>query len=285
MKNSCGAQHRGRNIFPWLGVLALGLCCAGPAFPEKPQAIADIFAQNADSVVVVAVKNKGEWRAQSGSGFIASQDGVIVTDYHLVRRAKKVLVKLHNRKSYKSARLVGADAAKDIALIKIDAAGLKKVSFGDSQNVRVGEQVVSIGNPLGLEASVSDGLISGVREIAPGFKVFQISVPLSHGSSGGPVLNLKGEVIGVATASQDGGQNLNFAVPSDYVKALLDDTERSKNQQFAPAKNFKIYIVKPKDTLYSISKRSHVTVETLVDLNRLKRPHISVGQRLLVPAF
>jgi serine protease Do len=95
------------------------------------------------------------------------------------------------------------------------------VRLGDSDLVQVGERVVAIGNPRGLEQTVTDGLISAIRDTGKGYKLFQMSVPISTGSSGGPLFNMAGEAIGITAAYLEGGQNLNFAIPINYGLALL----------------------------------------------------------------
>jgi len=113
------------------------------------------------------------------------------------------------------------DKRKDIALIKIKGFGLPYLKLGRSQDVEVGETVYSLSNPLGVfQNTLSQGIVSGIRS-GDGYKYFQISAPISHGSSGGPIFNSKGEVIGIATATLEEGQNLNFAVPIDYARGMV----------------------------------------------------------------
>jgi serine protease Do len=118
--------------------------------------------------------------------------------------------------------IVAIDPNHDLALLAVHSAGpLPSLTLGDSDVVAAGDPVLAIGNPLGvLDYTVSDGLISSVREISPDVKLLQISAPISQGSSGGPLFNSYGEVIGVSTAIFTEGQNLNFGVPSNYVHAL-----------------------------------------------------------------
>ena len=116
-------------------------------------------------------------------------------------------------------------SGKDIALIKIKAVDLPFLALGKSSAVDVGDTVFSLSTPLGmLQNTLSDGIVSGIR-LGDGYKYFQISAPISHGSSGGPIFNSNGEVIGIAVATIEEGQNLNFAVPIDYAKGMLTSTE------------------------------------------------------------
>ena len=111
--------------------------------------------------------------------------------------------------------------AKDVAILKVDHILARPLSLGDINDVGVGDEVYVIGNPEGLEATMSQGIVSGIRQIE-GNRLFQITAAVSHGSSGGPVLRKSGEVIGVAVGSLSSGQNLNFAIPASEVLALLN---------------------------------------------------------------
>jgi len=108
----------------------------------------------------------------------------------------------------------------DIALVKINAEGLSPAIVGSSINSAIGEEIVAIGDPMGLKSTISEGIISGIRNIGKSMSLIQISAPISPGSSGGPVINKYGEVIGIATlaSSSKKYQNLNFAIPIDYIK-------------------------------------------------------------------
>ncbi len=123
---------------------------------------------------------------------------------------------------YKSLYVVDINEELDYAVLKIEGSNLPTVKLGNSDNVRIGEQIVVIGNPKGLENSVSDGLVSGIRNFTGKFNMYQISAPISPGSNGSPVFNRRGEVIGIATASIWEGQNLNFAIPINYIKKSIN---------------------------------------------------------------
>jgi len=122
----------------------------------------------------------------------------------------------------KNAR--GFDAQNDLAVLTVEGGGASTLTLGNSDTVKVGEPIVVVGNPEGLEQTVSNGLISGIREFG-GKKLFQITAPISEGSSGSPVFNERGEVIGVVVASLESGQNLNFAIPINYAKQLPQSDE------------------------------------------------------------
>ena len=252
-------------------------------FAEEETTITSLFREQADSIVLIGtVGNKG---SKLGSGFIVNSDGLIVTNCHLISDTKKIFVKLKNKKAYNRIHVVATDGEKDIAIIKINTKGLPAVKLGNSKNIQIGQRVVAISNPLGLENTVSDGLISSVRHVKSGFDVLQISVPLSNGSSGGPLFNLEGEVIGIVTASLSSGQSLNFAVPINYVKPLLrnfhyrDETGKSLKKE----KNFTLYIVQPNDTLYSLARRFNTTVKEIMVLNKFTSSNIKRDWQIKIP--
>ncbi len=250
------------------------------ATQEPESSVEKIFNEQVDSIVVIGALDKKQSRL--GSGFIVDKDGLIVTNAHLAGGAKKIVVKLHKSSIYHQARLITIDRAKDIAILKIDIPNLKPVKLGNSNKVQIGERVVSIGNPLGLESTISDGLISSWRTVKGGLKVLQISVPLSQGSSGGPLFNLQGEVIGVTMGSYLKGQNLNFAVPINDVKPLLNKSNLNRFRS-ALGKGKNIYTVRSNDTLTKLARRFHTTVLELMKLNHLHDPRIHRGQKIRIP--
>jgi len=151
-----------------------------------------------------------------GSGFILSADGFVMTNAHVVDGADEVLVTLTDKREFK-ARIVGADRRTDIALVKIDAAGLPLVRIGDSDRLKVGEWVVAIGSPFGLENTVTAGIVSAKQRDTGDYLPFiQTDVAINPGNSGGPLLNLKGEVVGINSQifSRSGGyMGIAFAIP------------------------------------------------------------------------
>jgi serine protease Do len=164
-----------------------------------------------------------DFEAQStGSGFIFSSDGYIVTNAHVVDEASEVLVKLSDRREFK-AKVIGADKRSDVALLKIDARDLPKVTIGDPDKVRVGEWVVAIGKPFGLENTMTAGIVSAKGRDLPQENLvpfIQTDVAINPGNSGGPLFNMKGEVVGINSLiySRTGGyMGLAFAVPIDIA--------------------------------------------------------------------
>lgn len=172
---------------------------------------------------------QGKQQGGLGSGFIISDEGQIVTNHHVVDGAQTVQVTLADGRTY-DAEVVGSDAATDIALLSIKAdVDLPFVSFGTSEEMRVGDEVVAVGNPFGLSSTVTSGIISAKsRNInaGPYDEFIQTDASINRGNSGGPLFNNDGEVIGVNTAiiSPGGGSiGIGFAVPSDLVRDVVAD--------------------------------------------------------------
>ena len=171
---------------------------------------------------------RGPQRQRSlGSGFIIDADGSILTNNHVVENASKIVVKLSDNLEYE-AKVIGRDAKTDIAVIKVDAKGaLIAANFGDSDTLEVGEWVVAIGNPFGLDSTLTSGIVSAKgRHIGQGpyDNFIQTDASINPGNSGGPLLNLRGEVVGINTAifSRTGGNiGIGFAIPINLVKELL----------------------------------------------------------------
>ncbi len=162
-----------------------------------------------------------------GSGFIVSDDGVILTNAHVVRDASEVVVKLTDRREFR-AKVLGSDPKTDVAVIKIDAKNLPTVRLGNTQDLRVGEWVLAIGSPFGFENSVSAGVVSAKGRSLPDengslVPFLQTDVAVNPGNSGGPLFNSRGEVVGINSQifSQTGGyQGLSFAIPIDVAKRV-----------------------------------------------------------------
>jgi serine protease Do len=159
-----------------------------------------------------------------GSGFVIDREGYILTNNHVVEKATSIKVKLSDEKEY-DAKIIGRDPKTDIALIKIDVNHeLPSATFGDSDKLEVGDWVVAIGNPFGLEHTVTAGIVSAKGRVigaGPYDDFIQTDASINPGNSGGPLLNLKGEVVGINTAIVSGGQGIGFAIPINVVQDLL----------------------------------------------------------------
>src|SRR5438270_669240 len=162
-----------------------------------------------------------------GSGVVVTSEGHIITNNHVVDQVDEIEVQLSDGRT-KKAKLIGADALVDLAVLKVDEPGLKPLKFGDSDSVQAGDFVVAIGNPFGFEETVTDGIISskGRPNRVDGFGDYlQTNAAINPGNSGGPLIDLSGEIIGINTAiiSRSGGsQGIGFAIPSNTVKTALE---------------------------------------------------------------
>jgi S1-C subfamily serine protease len=164
----------------------------------------------------------GDATTKLGTGFFLHPSGLLITNFHVVESTELVGVRIPGHKDILWARSAkGFDTDNDLAILQVEGRNDEVVVLGDSDHVQVGDPIVVIGNPEGLEQTVSNGLIGGIREIG-GKKLFQITAPISEGSSGGPVFNEYGEVTGVVVSSLESGQNLNFAVPINYARQLFE---------------------------------------------------------------
>lgn len=157
----------------------------------------------------------------TGSGFIADPSGTIVTNFHVVEGAERVEVRLPSGDVHEVSGVRAVDRRRDIAILQIPAFGLPTAPLGNSDSIQPGDRVVVIGNALGvLDNTVTAGVISGVRDLE-GYKLFQMDAAISKGNSGGPVVNDRGDVVGITVAKIEAGESLNFAIPVNYARGLL----------------------------------------------------------------
>ncbi|WP_413459940.1 DegQ family serine endoprotease [Herbaspirillum huttiense] len=165
-----------------------------------------------------------------GSGFIISADGFIMTNAHVVDGASEVYVTLTDKREFK-AKIVGSDTRTDVAVLKIDGSNLPRLNMGDSDKIRVGEWVLAIGSPFGLENTVTAGIVSAkARDTGDYLPLIQTDVAVNPGNSGGPLINLKGEVVGINSQiySRSGGfMGISFAVPIDEALRVADQLKAS----------------------------------------------------------
>ena len=198
-----------------------------------------VYAQNVGSVVAISNQSTTNYfgqvseTASSGSGFILTEDGYVVTNYHVVEGATKLTVITYDSTEY-DAQLIGYDENNDIAILKVDATGLEAATIGSSDDLIVGDQVVAIGNPLGeLTSTLTVGYISAKERIVTSdstqINMMQTDAAINPGNSGGPLFNMKGEVIGITTAKYSGStssgasiEGIGFAIPIDDVIGLIE---------------------------------------------------------------
>jgi len=207
--------------------------------PTGPTRINDIYDRvNASVVSIQARQGSG---GATGSGFVVSADGTIVTNDHVVENASQVQVRFDDHSQPVPAEVAGTDPSSDLAVLTVDpgrAPALKPLTLADSDNVRVGDDAIAIGFPLGLDRTATSGIVSGLRRTirAPNNfsidNVIQTDAPINPGNSGGPLLDDRGRVIGVnsqiATAGSQGNVGIGFAVPSNTVRDIVPRLERGQ---------------------------------------------------------
>lgn len=174
------------------------------------------------SVVLLVIQDSNGQTISLGSGFFVTSN-VVATNVHVIESASRGYAKIiGQRTKYDILGIVGIDASRDLVLLSLDGTKAPSLSLGDSSKVAVGDDVYAFGNPQGLEGTLSQGIISSIRKIGND-SFLQITAPISPGSSGGPIVNSEGKVVGVAVATLKGGQNLNFAIPSAFLAPLVSN--------------------------------------------------------------
>jgi putative serine protease PepD len=217
---------------------------------SQPTASARTISANLDArqvydasknAVTYIVADTPEGQA-TGSGFVVSKDGLIVTNDHVVEGASQVQVKIGTSDSAQPATVVGADPSRDLALLKVDASNLPTLSLGDSSSVSVGDPTYAIGNPFGLDHTLTTGIVSALQrslQAPDGAKIsgaIQTDAALNPGNSGGPLLDADGKVIGVNSQIQTGSTNgaeggnvgIGFAIPANTVKSFISEAKAGK---------------------------------------------------------
>lgn len=185
-------------------------------------------------VTIVGHDEQGEFTS-SGSGFFINGQGHLITNYHVIRNMPHAKVKTRDGKIYPMTTVLAVDKQADLAMCQLDIQGGAPSFLAVSREVpEVGERVMVIGSPRLLELTVSDGIVSAVRTDTPLGQVIQMTAPISPGSSGGPVINLKGEVVGISTFYRKDGQNLNFAIPSHKILALQPGPGKPLAEYYSP---------------------------------------------------
>lgn len=221
---------------------------ATPLDPDAPvsmRAFSKLARELSPAVVNISVKKKGRTPTMPflptpdgqglGTGFIIHERGLVLTNHHVVDGADEIAVKLSNDQEY-LATIVGSYQPLDVALLKFEPAEkLTAAPLGDSNRVEIGEWVIAIGNPFGLNHTVTAGIVSakGRRDISPGAgpnlaRFIQTDASINPGNSGGPLINIRGEVIGINTAINPAGQGIGFAVPIDMIKTVLPQLSTGK---------------------------------------------------------
>ena len=234
---------------------------AAPAPPPIPElSTEELFKMASPSVVWVEGFNASGEKFGTGSGFVAS-DGAIVTNYHVIRGAYSADVRLQDGSTIPIQGEVGFDPNRDVAVIKANSLSAKSLTLGDSERLQIGDKVIAIGSPLAIQNTLSDGLVSGIRN-----GLIQTSTPISPGSSGGPLFNTRGEVVGIAVAQVLGAQNINFAVPINWAKGFLRNSDVTVLSELAKQNTVDQEVM---ESTISVPAGNRRAFPILVDHNRM----------------
>jgi serine protease Do len=191
------------------------------AAPFAPASIEDLAKSTLQSVVIITHFGRDGAQDGVGAGFVISPDGLIATSLHVIGEARPVRVRLADGKQHDVTEIYASDRKFDLAIIRIAAEKLPALSMGDSDALKQGASVIALGNPLGLDHSVVQGVVSARRSIE-GVEMIQLAIPIEPGNSGGPLLDLRGKVQGILTLKSAMTSNLGFAMPANLLKSLLE---------------------------------------------------------------
>ena len=197
------------------------------AFANGQTELTTLVSQVRSSVVTVIAFNGDGKPITQGTGFFISTNGTLITNRHVLRGAQKASIKTKTGRLYNIVETIAEDLDGDLVALRADVRGVavRPLRLSNAPVVP-GQRIFVIGSPLGLEETVSEGIVSAVRQLDGVGRVIQITAPISPGSSGSPVINTRGEIVGVASLNLKGGQNLNFAIPSERVAALIRQNNR-----------------------------------------------------------
>ena len=200
---------------------ALSVIASVHAAPDGDPSVADVYAQSSRSVVVIVAGTQQTGRYAQGSGVVINP-AIVVTNCHVLKTAQEVSV-VYDEAIYPAPRVLDSNIDRDLCVLEVPGLPAPAIALGSTVALRVGEKVLAIGAPhgvdLGVDLSLSEGLISSLRRTAnEAYPIIQTSAPISQGSSGGALLDRNGGLIGITTAVHKSGQNLNFAVPVDWVR-------------------------------------------------------------------
>ena len=235
-----GLGHRRRPfaaLLSWSLVAALAMAPIASAAPAAAPSIQEIYRMASPAVVFITQVDAAGKTTSLASGFIVSPNGVIVTNHHVIdpdQGAVHIRVKVPRGDVFTDVRVIYAEERRDFAVIMVKANGLPALQVGDSDKIEVGDRVVAIGNPKGLELTLTEGIVESVRlDPQNGYRFIQHQAPISPGSSGGPLINMKGEAIGINAFGVRDAQNLNGAIPINYVKPYFNDPAKYTWEEWA----------------------------------------------------
>ena len=229
----------------WMSLVAAFLFAGGTraANPNLPE----LAAKANPSVVLLTIADAGGHKLGTGTGFFVSAAGRIVTNHHVVAGAGKVTATLSDGRKVEAEGLLASDEDRDLAIIKIPGEGYPALILGESRTLRMGDEIVVIGSPMGLSGTLSTGVVSAIRDehALPDVKEedgkfgswrIQVTAAISPGSSGSPIMSPTGQVVAIAVGQHVGGQGLNFGIPVEEAKALLEKVDLgAKLERFSGA--------------------------------------------------
>lgn len=198
-----------------------GKSLTGTTESEMEPTVASLAERARSSVVVVSFSGRDGNQQGLGTGFVISSDGLIATNLHVIGEARPIEVQFADGRTFPVSAIHATEKSMDLAVLKIEASDLPVLELGDSDTLKQGEQVIAIGNPLGLRHSVVSGIVSEKREL-DGKPMIQVAIPIERGNSGGPLLDMQGRVHGIVTLKSQVTRNLGFAVTVNSLKPLLD---------------------------------------------------------------
>lgn len=247
--------------------------------------------QTRPAVYLLVLQDEDGKTTGAGTGFLVSSDGLLVTNQHVVAEAHTIIAKAENGGLFPVTKIVATDLRNDLALLQLNAKNLPYLTLAPDGSAEAGTRIAIIGSPLGLEGTLTEGIVSARRQLPkPPRDVLQISAPISQGSSGSPVLDSQGRVIGVASFLLQDGQALNFASPSEKLRRLLGkNSSPATPAAQAALKSPTTYTVQAGDTLRRISRTLEkrgvsATAEQIRTLNHLSTNSIiRPGQILQIP--
>jgi len=224
-----------------------------------------------------------------GSGFFISEDGVIVTNFHIIKDAYSILVSDYAGHRYQ-ARVLGTDPPTDLAVIKVDPKEkVKKLLFGDSRQLRIGQKVLAIGNPFGLDNTLTVGVVSALNRSLPSptlelsHNIIQTDAAINPGNSGGPLLNSAGEVVGIITAIlKPGAENIGFAIPSEVATRIIPQLIE-QGYAVRPFVGIKGIDLTPRlANLFGLKQDEGVLVQSVIPNSPADKAGIRGGKRLIL---
>ncbi|MCA9054349.1 MAG: trypsin-like peptidase domain-containing protein [Planctomycetaceae bacterium] len=190
-------------------------------FVADPESLRALIDRARQSVVVITFSGRNEYEKGLGSGFILRKDGLIATNLHVIGEARPISVKLLDGRTFEVTEVYATEKAQDLAILKVDAQDLPAMPLGDVDSLRQGDPLIAVGNPEGLTHSVVTG-VAGIRDEVQGMDMIQLAMPIERGNSGGPVINLQGQVVGLVTLKSLAKENVGFAVAANHLLPLIE---------------------------------------------------------------